>query len=276
MLKAPTPINQKELAPFLKWAGGKRWLVKNYPELFPKRIKRYVEPFVGSGAVFFYVAPTSAVLADSNSELIETYRAVREDWRNVVRHLEEHHRKHSHEYFYEVRSRRPRTPVSRAARLIYLNRTCWNGLYRVNLDGQFNVPRGTKTSVMLDTDDFESTSRKLMCANLVCGDFEKIIDDAPPSSFIFADPPYTVAHNFNGFVKYNDNLFTWHDQIRLRDAIRRAKKRGARFLVLNAYHKSIWNLYAGVGKRIILQRPSVLAANRKFRRPVEELVIKSY
>jgi DNA adenine methylase len=129
---------------------------------------------------------------------------------------------------------------------------------------------------MLDTDDFGSISRKLVCADLVCGDFEKTIDNAPPNSFIFADPPYTVAHNFNGFVKYNDNLFTWNDQIRLRDAIRRAQKRGARFLVLNAYHKSIWNLYAGIGKRIILQRPSVLAANRNFRRPVEELVIKSY
>jgi DNA adenine methylase len=127
----------------------------------------------------------------------------------------------------------------------------------------------------LETDNFEAISRKLIRVKLVCSDFERVIDDAESNSFIFVDPPYTVAHNFNGFVKYNDDLFTWDDQVRLRDAIGRAKKRGVQFLVLNAYHRSVWNLYAGIGLRIILRRPSVLAADRKFRRPVEELVIKS-
>jgi DNA adenine methylase len=268
-------INSDEVTPFLKWAGGKRWLVRSFPELFPADVGRYIEPFVGSGAVFFHISPRSAVLADSNSELIETYAAIRDDWKEIVRHLQDHQRKHSRKYFYEVRSKRPRTIVSRAARFIYLNRTCWNGLYRVNLNGQFNVPVGTKTSVVLETDNFQAISQKLMTARLICSDFEAVIDDAPPSSFIFVDPPYTVAHNLNGFVKYNHNLFTWNDQIRLRNALCRAKNRGARFLVLNAYHKTIWNLYAGVGERMILERPSVLAADRKFRRPVEELVIKS-
>ena len=268
--------NPEEITPFLKWAGGKRWLVRNYPDLFPARIDRYIEPFVGGGAVFFYIAPTYAVLADSNPDLIETYLAIRDNWKDVLRHLKQHNRNHSRKYFYEVRSKRPRTAASRAARFIYLNRTCWNGLYRVNLDGQFNVPIGTKDAVILATDNFEAISRQLMKARFVCSDFEEVIDGAKARSFIFVDPPYTVAHNFNGFVKYNDDLFTWNDQIRLRDSLLRAKKRGAQFLLLNAYHKSVVDLYAGIGKHVILERPSVLAADRTFRRPVEELVIKSY
>jgi DNA adenine methylase len=133
------------MLPFLKWPGGKRWFVTHYADLIPRAFGRYVEPFLGSGAVFFHLKPKKALLADSNSELIETYKAVKHDPDSVLAHLRRHHRDHCHEHYYQVRDAMPRTPTTRAARFIYLNRTCFNGIYRVNLDGTFNVPIGTKT-----------------------------------------------------------------------------------------------------------------------------------
>src|SRR5699024_9439870 len=115
---------------------------------------------------------------------------------------------------------------NRAARFIYLNRTCWNGLYRVNKQGKFNVPIGTKVNVRLESDNFMLTSDILKKVDLLISDFENIVDGALEDDFVFADPPYTVAHNNNGFIKYNEKLFSWSDQVRLRDAIIRARERG--------------------------------------------------
>lgn len=195
------------LAPMLKWAGGKRWLAQHYPEVFPKRFERYVEPFAGSAAIFFHLRPASAVIADTNRELIESYAAVRDDWAKVVRILRRHQKLHSRDHYYRTRSASPRDPYARAARFLYLNRTCFNGLYRVNRAGSFNVPIGTKDSVLLSTDDFQGWAELLLSTNLYVSDFEAIIDSTTKGDFLFADPPYTVTHNLNGFVKYNEVLF---------------------------------------------------------------------
>lgn len=130
--------------PFLKWAGGKRWFVEHTADLIPTFSGRYFEPFLGSGAIFFHLSPKGAVLSDSNTDLIKTYQAIRDDWEAVLFLLELHHRKHCKDYYYSIRSSEPSDKVEAAARFIYLNRTCWNGLYRVNLKGKFNVPIGTK------------------------------------------------------------------------------------------------------------------------------------
>ncbi len=121
--------------PFLKWAGGKRWFVKNHADLFPKKdkINCYFEPFLGSGAVFFHLEPKEAVLSDANPHLIECYQAIKDDWKLVLRYLQEHQRKHEKDYYYEIRSKNYHSRFKRAAKFIYLNRTCWNGLYRENL-----------------------------------------------------------------------------------------------------------------------------------------------
>jgi DNA adenine methylase len=225
---AVTPLNDGRpiFIPFLKWAGGKRWLTAQYPGLFPKTIKRYVEPFLGSGAVYFHLAPTTALIADSNSDLIKTYLELRSNWRLVERALKRHDRNHSERYYYAERARKHLVAHEQAAQFIYLNRTCWNGLYRVNLRGQFNVPIGTKTAVHLDTDDFGCVSALLRQAKIVTSDFESIVDQARGGDFLFVDPPYITRHNFNGFVKYNEKLFSWADQERLASSIKRAACRG--------------------------------------------------
>lgn len=260
--------------PFLKWAGGKRWLVSSYPDLLKIPFKRYIEPFLGSGAIFFHLAPRKAILADRNQELIEAYQVIKDDWELVLHELRKHQKNHSKQYYYAIRQSKPRTPHTRAARFIYLNRTCWNGLYRVNLRGEFNVPIGTKSSVLLDTDDFGSISKLLVNVELCVSDFENIINRAGPDDFVFIDPPYTVKHNLNGFIKYNENLFSWDDQERLRDAVIRAKNRGAAVLLSNAYHRSIRELYKGIGTQKVLTRSSVLAADSENRGKYKELVIK--
>lgn len=270
------PPNQSPqiIHPFLKWAGGKRWLVLKHSELFPNKFDRYIEPFVGSGAVYFYLKPKKAILADINKELIESYRAIKNDWQAVWKELKTYQKKHSSEFYYITRSKEYDDLFKKAARFIYLNRTCWNGLYRVNKRGVFNVPIGTKTSVVLDTDDFFEVSKLLKGAKLFVSDFEKIIDKAEKGDFLFIDPPYTVKHNLNGFIKYNDKLFSWEDQIVLRDLVQDARKRGVKILLTNANHESIKKLYRGFGQCFSIERPSVISGKVSGRGCFNELIVK--
>lgn len=263
----------KKLLPFLKWAGGKRWLVKNAPDLVPEFSGTYYEPFLGSGAMFFHVSPSRSILSDQNVELINAYCAIKRDWRAVVDVLKAHHRNHSKEYYYKVRGASPVKPHTRAARFIYLNRTCWNGLYRVNRDGYFNVPVGTKKNVILDSDDFEAVSHALRNTELLHGDFENTLNCAGKGDFVFVDPPYTVKHNNNGFIKYNENLFSWDDQVRLKRAIDRAVVRGALVLVSNADHDSVRDLYSEY-RQISMDRMSILSGKPEFRGQYAELIVQ--
>ncbi|TGL17912.1 Dam family site-specific DNA-(adenine-N6)-methyltransferase [Leptospira yanagawae] len=269
-------IKKEVNLPFLKWAGGKRWLIDKYGDKFFSNPDRLIEPFVGSGAVYFGLSPKRAILCDKNADLINTYQAIKDDWQTVVKHLKIHDRNHSYEYYYKLRSQKNRSYAAKAAQFIYLNRTCWNGLYRVNRKGEFNVPMGSKTKVVMDTDDFEKISKQLTNAKLLSGDFTLAINQAKQGDFVFADPPYTVKHNNNGFVKYNEGLFSWDDQIRLRDSLQEAIKRGAKVLVTNAYHSSVRSLYQGMGEIMKLNRPSIIAANSSARGIYEEMVIKCY
>lgn len=264
------------LVPFLKWAGGKRWLASGCGNLFPREFARYLEPFLGGGAVFFHLKPQSAVLSDRNTELVNVYDAIRSNWVKVDQALRRHQRKHGRAYYYLERSRTHRVSHEKAAQLLYLNRTCWNGLYRVNLAGEFNVPIGTKTAVLLDTDDFEQTSLLLRNAKLLVSDFEPVLDMAKCGDFAFIDPPYVTRHNYNGFRKYNETLFNWEDQLRLASAIRRAAKRGVLMLLTNADHPSIRSLYADLRaptKIHSLKRFSKLAASADQRGVVTELAV---
>lgn len=262
--------------PFLKWAGGKRWLVQQHAHMFPSFTGRYVEPFLGSGAVFFNLGPSSAILSDRNGELIETYEVVRSTPHALDRQLSELHLLHSPAFFYEMRAEVPSTKIGRAARFIYLNRTCWNGLYRVNQKGEFNVPIGTKTLVEFPPDTLAQLSESLKNIELVHTDFEMTIDRAGRGDFLYVDPPYTVSHNNNGFVKYNDVLFSWEDQIRLAKAVRRASKRGAFVFVSNANHDELIKLYLGFSTHHTLSRSSILSGKPEGRRNTEEAAFLNY
>jgi DNA adenine methylase len=266
------------LQPFLKWAGGKRWFVRQHGGLFPRSYRRYIEPFLGGGAAFFFLRPSVAVLGDINPEVIDTYKAIKTSWMGVTRSLANHQRAHDRveNYYYEVRGKSPRTLVHKASRMIYLNRTCFNGIYRVNQLGEFNVPRGTKDAVVMDSDDWRTMAALLKSARLCVADFETLIDKAMEDDLVFADPPYTVRHNLNGFIKYNEVLFSWADQERLARALRRAADRGAKIVATNANHESIRSLYSGWE---FLTRPvsrfSRISADGSSRRHFEELIITS-
>jgi len=264
------------MTPFLKWPGGKRWFVANHPALLPSVFNRYIEPFLGGGSVFFYLKPPQSILSDLNPELIATYEAIRDGWEALKGRLLSHQSNHGGDYYYAVRESKPRLPVTKAARMIYLNRTCFNGIYRVNLDGKFNVPKGTKDAVVLETDDFEGAATLLANAELRTSDFEPVIDQAHENDLIFADPPYTVRHNVNGFLKYNEQLFSWNDQVRLADALARARTRGAKIVSTNANHDSVRRLYRERGFALkAVSRYSSISADPKSRKQFEELVIRA-
>jgi len=263
------------LIPPLKWAGGKRWFANKHLDLLPEKFNRYIEPFLGSGALFFTVRPKSSILSDINHELINLYNVLCNSPDLLARKMQEHQRKHCTEYYYSIRRSRPRNEVYQAARTLYLNRTCWNGLYRVNLNGDFNVPKGTKDKVVLATDNFKELAKTLNKAIIKCQDFELTLDEAQEGDFAFIDPPYTVAHNNNGFIKYNQNLFRWEDQLRLRDAVIRAATRGVKVLVTNAAHPSVMELYQDF-EQFIINRAGVIAGDASARGRYEELVARWY
>ena len=265
--------------PFLKWPGGKRWLVSSYADLFPPEYGTYVEPFLGGGAVYFYLKPSKALLGDINAELVDAYRAIKGDWQalqNSLRYRQRRHRETPDAYYYWLRSKTPNSLVQRASRLIYLNRTCFNGIYRVNRKGQFNVPRGTKDKVIIETDDFEAMSSLLAGAEMVAGDFEALIDQAGRGDFVFCDPPYTVRHNYNCFRKYNEVLFSWSDQERLADSLLRATMRGVKVFCTNANHDSVRELYdSSLFEHRVVSRYSRISADSTGRGYFEELIITS-
>ena len=263
------------MKPFLNWPGGKRWLISGHAHLLSDSGSRLVEPFLGSGAVFFHLEPNAALLSDANEQLIESFKAVRDQPEAVLAGLRRHARDHGKIHYYAVRACSPRTPATRAARFIYLNRTCFNGIYRVNLQGKFNVPLGTK-GVLRPDDDFLSWARLLRTAELVAQDFEQCLAATGPGDLIYADPPYTVKHNMNNFVKYNEDIFSWEDQVRLAACLHRATKRGTRVVVSNADSPSVRELYAGPGwTQLTLSLPSVLAASSAKRRPTTEIVVSN-
>lgn len=264
------------MIPFLKWPGGKRWFVANHADLLPKEFNLYIEPFLGSGSVFFHLKPRWAVLGDVNPDLVSAYQGIKDDWLEVEELLEKHEQEHSESYYYMVRKLVPRKHTNRAARLIYLNRTCFNGIHRVNLDGKFNVPKGTKDSILFDTDDFNAVSQLLANAEIRVSDFEELIDQAKRNDLVFADPPYTVRHNINGFIKYNETLFSWKDQVRLAEALTRARDKGAKIVSTNANHRSVRALYRERDFRLkAVSRFSSISADSASRTRFEELIILS-
>lgn len=246
------------MKPFLKWAGGKRWLSGS--EFLPRRsdFENYIEPFLGGGAVFFSIAPKSAIISDINPELINLYQCMRDFPNDMAALMQEHQAVHCSRHYYEVRADIPSAAIKRAARTLYLNRTCWNGLYRVNLKGQFNVPIGTKSKVVDPDECFIEISRRLNNAQIYCCDFVETIGKAEAGDFLFVDPPYTVRHNENGFLKYNETIFSWADQLRLHDSLKDAANRGVAIIVTNADHSSLHELYSDFKYRK-LRRSSVLA-----------------
>ena len=264
------------VVPPLKWAGGKRWLVERILRRISIPYSRLIEPFAGSAAAFFALRPSRAILCDNNVELINTYKCIRWNHQRLTSILQRHAHGHCKEYYYSIRSESPSDRFERAARLLYLNRTCWNALYRVNLKGQFNVPIGTKTSVMLPTDDFGLVSQALVDASLKHSDFQLAIREAGHGDLIFADPPYFCTSASGTFVKYTNPAFSWADQERLARSMRAAMARGAHFVLTNADTKALRTLYERTGHVSAIDRHSVISGQPKGRRRTTELLWTSF
>jgi DNA adenine methylase len=193
--------------------------------------------------MYFSLLPQRAYLSDSNRDLVETYQTIKKEARAVADRLRRF--SFTNSCYYRVRGSNPKSSVGKAARFIYLNRTCWNGLYRVNREGKFNVPMGSFDSPpdFLVTDRLMSAQRVLRSATILCQDFETAIESAKRGDTVYLDPPYTVAHNNNGFLRYNDLVFSWSDQRRLAVAAKKLRERGCKVILNNADHPSITELY---------------------------------
>jgi DNA adenine methylase len=259
----PTGIAGEEagpLRPLLRWAGGKRWLLPNVSALIAAvEIHNYHEPFVGGAAVFFGLGiGAKAYLSDLNINLIDTYKQVRDDPEEVWRFLRRY--KNTEGFYYAARSAKPRLDASRAAQFIFLNHASFNGIYRVNLAGQYNVPYGHRTSYNPpQLDDLRHASARLRSAVLGVGDFATAVENISAGDLVFLDPPYTVAHNHNGFVRYNDKLFSFADQHRLSKMIDMIRAQGAYYILTNAAHHSIAELFEKGDRRIETLRKNAVA-----------------
>jgi len=226
--------------------------------------------------VFFHLTTQCAVLSDTNQELVNAYQCLKKHAKVIEKRLASLQHKHGETLYYRTRATRPTDAIEQAVRFLYLNRTCFNGIYRVNLKGEFNVPIGTKDRVAYPEGYLQEIATCLRRASILIADFEETIDKAAAGDFVFVDPPYTVMHNNNNFVKYNANLFSWTDQIRLASAVKRAARRGAALMISNADHRSVRELYRNFGVHHRVDRTSILAADMLHRRRTTELLITNY
>lgn len=279
----PQAIAATKPSPFIKWVGGKAKLVDQFKPYFPN-FKNYYEPFVGGGAVFFGLQPANAVLGDFNEDLIATYQCVRNFPGNLILRLKTHQLAHSSDYYYQLREIYRNSEqlgllgiLERAAIFIYLNKTCFNGLYRKNKQGQFNTPVGRYSNPgICQPEVIHAASQALQGVTLKTGDFSTIASLATSSDdFVYFDPPYYPLNKTSNFTGYTQDGFTPTDQVRLRDLCAELRSRGVKVMVSNSDCEYIRNLYQDFNLHQIW---AARAINCKAgdRGKISELLITSY
>jgi len=247
------------MKPFLRWAGGKTWLLKYTEQLIDtKRINGYHEPFVGGGAVFFSLPKVRRVhLTDLNAHLINTYTQVRDNVSEVIKILSTY--RNSKTFYNQLRTSKVECNIERAAQFIFLNQTSFNGIYRENLAGVYNVPYGYRIKDFIREDLLRAASLKLQDVNLRTHQFDAKLRYIREGDLVFLDPPYTITHNNNGFIKYNQKLFSVNDQHRLAKFIDAIVSRGAFYILTNAAHREIKEIFTA-DEPIVLSRASQVGA----------------
>lgn len=261
---------------FLRWAGGKTWLKKTINNYIPDTFNNYFEPFLGGGSIYFELKiDGSCYLSDLNKELIDTYKQVRDNVEDIIIQLKQF--KNTESDYYRIRETQYEEPCKNAAKFIYLNMTSFNGIYRVNRSGKYNVPFGHRYTIdYIQESTLRKASLKLKNANLINIDFEEQISNVRSNDFVFLDPPYTVAHSDNGFIGYNQKLFSLDDQLRLARCLKHLNKIGAKYLLTNAKHPKIEEIYSGLGTFITLKRMSLIGGKDAKRGNIEEYLIRNY
>lgn len=239
--------------PFVKWAGGKRQLLPLLTGMFPDGYGAYHEPFVGGGAVLFNILasgkPAACHASDLNSDLILAYVTIRDRVGDLIESLKSHDaafREDSKRYYYAVRAQSPRSQVEKASRLIFLNRTCFNGLYRVNSRGMFNVPMGSYANPkIVDGDNLHAVSAAFQEGGVTfeCSDFESVLRKAEPGDLVYFDPPYHPVNNGGNFTGYTSGSFTYADLKRLAAVCRKLDESGCRVMLSNSCAGEVTSLF---------------------------------
>ena len=276
----PSPKPSQPVAPkpqpIVKWAGGKTRLLDALTERMPKTFGRYFEPFFGGGAVFFSLSPLSASLSDINEELIILYTCVRDSVETLIPELQRH--PYEKDHYYWMRSRDPETltKVERAARTLYLNRTCFNGLYRVNRRGQFNVPMGRyRNPTICDPGKLRRASAALTNVTLTHAGFETTMAEPQAGDFVYFDPPYQPISKTANFTSYTAGAFAEEDQARLADTFTDLTERGVHCMLSNSDTPLIQELYKDFRVDVVLA-PRLISRKASGRRPVREVIVRNY
>lgn len=271
---------QQRASPFLKWAGGKSQLLPQFQRFFPKKFGRYYEPFLGGGAVFFSLAPRTATLSDTNEELINAYQVVRNSVEELIAVLRRRFsQKNDEENYYRIRDEMDLsrlTDVERAARLIYLNKTCFNGLYRVNRSGRFNVPFGNYSNPKICDDvNLRRASTELASASLRVCDFEEAVFKAKRGDFVYFDPPYAPLSPTSSFTSYTKDDFGETEQRRLAHVFRELDKRGVHVMLSNSPKPFIIELYRGFHTELV-KATRAINSNGNGRGVIDELLVMNF
>lgn len=276
--------NNKLVAPFLKWVGGKRQLMPSIVEHLPENIKdyKYIEPFIGGGAVLFHLQPKNAIINDFNEELINVYQVIKNNLDELITDLKKH--KNEAEYFYSIRGLdrngelKKLSAVQRASRVIFLNKTCFNGLYRVNNAGEFNSPFGRYKNPNIVNEPTLKAVNKFLNSNNIdikSGDYSEILKQADKKCFVYLDPPYhpiSESSNFTGYVQGGWNMY---DQIDLKTTCDELHKKGVKFLLSNSSAEFIKDLYKDY-KITIVKANRAINSNGADRGEVDEVLIRNY
>ena len=272
----------KLVRPFLKWAGGKRQLVPELMIYKPKKIERYYEPFLGAGALLLALQHKKAAVNDSNPELINCYKVIKESLEDLIVELKTH--RNEEEYFYEVREwdrsegYKEKSLVQRASRIIFLNKTCYNGLFRVNSQGQFNAPFGRyKQPNILDEAVLKAVSNYLKENEVIFTnlDFEEAVEGAKKTDFIYLDPPYDPVSSTASFTGYDINGFDKNEQKRLKKVVDDLNSRGCKVLLSNAYTDFIVDLYKDYFQ-VKVSATRAINSNSLKRGKIDEILVMNY
>ncbi len=270
---------------FLKWAGGKGQLLEQFESLFPKKFEKYIEPFLGGGAVFFYIIqkykPKEIIISDINEELINTYEIVKNDVERLIVELKQHKEYHIAEgkrYYLTIRATDPNKlpKLERAARFIYLNKTCFNGLYRVNSKGQFNVPMGAyKNPDIVQEDKLRLVSKLLENVTIKVMSFEKVLNYANKNDFIYFDPPYYPLKNKKSFTTYTKDSFMEKEQELLANVFKKLDKKACFVMLSNSDTKFIKDLYSKFNLNLV-EASRMINCNGDNRGKINEIIVTNY
>lgn len=275
------------VSPVVKWVGGKRQLLSEIEPLIPKKITTYVEPFIGGAALLFHLQPQKAIINDFNNELMNVYKVIKENPEQLILSLEKHQVKNSEDYYYEIRSLDRMeeydsfSDIEKASRILYLNKTCYNGLFRVNQAGQFNAPYGKyKVPAIVNDVVIKAVSKYFNSASIkfLTGDYKQALKGLRKGAFVYFDPPYMPVSASSSFTGYTESGFGYDKQVELRDECIKLHLKGIKFLLSNSYTKEILELYSNseIFKIEIVKAKRNINSKGDKRGEISEVLIYNY